>query len=70
MSFPRLSNYPNLGEPLVHTLIAEGQLDSPLFAFSLSSGGPSELDIGAVNPDLYSGALVWSAVTLQVCIIT
>ena len=68
MGFSIISEHANLGEPIIQTLIAQGQLDNSLFAFSLSSDAPSELNVGAVNPELYVGSFTWSAVIHEVCL--
>jgi len=51
--------------PVIQTLVAEGQLSDPVFAFKLASSG-SELRIGGVDTSLYTGSFTYTRVTLQV----
>lgn len=51
--------------PVVQTLMAEGQLSEPVFAFKLASSG-SELRIGSVDTSLYTGSFTYTPVTQQV----
>ena len=51
--------------PVIQTLIAEGQFSDHVFAFKLASSG-SELRIGGVNTAFYTGSFTYTPVTLQV----
>lgn len=51
--------------PVIQTLIAQGQLPEPVFAFKLASAG-SELSIGSVDTSLYTGSITYTPVTVQV----
>ncbi|KAI0299940.1 acid protease [Russula brevipes] len=44
--------------PLFQTLIAQGQVDSPIFGFKLATSG-SEVFLGDVNNDLFTGEVAW-----------
>ncbi|TCD61064.1 hypothetical protein EIP91_009067 [Steccherinum ochraceum] len=48
--------------PFVQTLIAEGQLDQPVFSFKLNTTG-SELLLGGANSELYKGDFTYVPVT-------
>ncbi|KAN0073788.1 Merops: A01.UPA [Tylopilus felleus] len=50
--------------PVIQTLIAQGQLPEPVFAFKLASAG-SELSIGSVDTSLYTGSITYTPVTVQ-----
>lgn len=63
MAFASISMF--RANPVVQTLIAEGQVSDPVFAFKLASSG-SELRIGGVNTALYTGSFTYTPVTLQV----
>lgn len=63
MAFPSISVFQ--ASPVVQTLIAEGQLSDPVFAFNLASSG-SELLIGGVDASMYTGSFTYTPVTLQV----
>ncbi|KAF9218310.1 acid protease [Gyrodon lividus] len=62
MGFQAFSYYDQ--SPFFQTLIAEGQTDEPVFAFSFADPGP-ELYIGGTNPDMYTGDFIWTPVTQQ-----
>lgn len=63
MAFANISVFQ--ADPVVETLIAEGQLSDPVFAFKLASSG-SELSVGGVNTALYIGSFTYTPVTQQV----
>jgi cathepsin D len=63
MAFANISAFGAI--PVVQTLIAEGQVSDPVFAFKLASSG-SELRIGGVNTALYTGSFTYTPITLQV----
>lgn len=63
MAFASISVFP--ANSVVQTLIAEGQLPDPVFAFKLASSG-SELRIGGVDTSLYTGSFTYTPVTQQV----
>ncbi|EGN96394.1 hypothetical protein SERLA73DRAFT_76353 [Serpula lacrymans var. lacrymans S7.3] len=60
MAFPILSVYG--ANPVFQTLVSEGVLPEPVFAFKLASSG-SELCIGGTNPSLYQGSFTYTPVT-------
>jgi len=62
MAFANISAFGAI--PVVQTLIAEGQVSDPVFAFKLASSG-SELRIGGVNTALYTGSFTYTPITLQ-----
>ncbi|KAF9239152.1 aspartic peptidase domain-containing protein [Melanogaster broomeanus] len=62
MSFKDISVYG--ANPVVQTLVAEGAISDPVFAFKLASSG-SELLIGGVNSALYTGSFTYTPVTEQ-----
>ncbi|KAI0315028.1 acid protease [Amylostereum chailletii] len=62
MAFPALSVYD--AAPFFQTLIAEGAVDSAVFAFKLAENG-SELFLGGTNAALYSGNFTYVPVTQQ-----
>ncbi|KAF9223908.1 Asp-domain-containing protein [Gyrodon lividus] len=47
--------------PVFQTLVAQGQTDEPVFAFSLAATG-AELYIGGTNPNMYTGDFTWAQV--------
>jgi hypothetical protein len=51
--------------PLFQTLVAQGCVTHPQFAFKLASTG-SELYLGGTNPELYEGFFTYIPVTTQV----
>lgn len=53
------------GNPVIQTLIAEGQLSDPVFAFNLASSG-SDLRIGGVDTSLYTGSFTYAPITQEV----
>jgi hypothetical protein len=73
MAFEDISEFQ--ANPLIQTLVAEGAISDPIFAFKLASSG-SELRIGGVNSALYTGSFTYAPVTEQVrssealCIVT
>jgi cathepsin D len=65
MGFPSISAYSK--RPVLQTMIAQGQLDYPVFAFKLAPrGNVSELSIGDVNHALYTGEFTYTPVTTEV----
>lgn len=54
-------------KPLFQTLIEQGQVDEPVFAFKIDDEDGSELKLGGVNHELYKGDIYWSAITTKVC---
>ncbi|KAF9218827.1 acid protease [Gyrodon lividus] len=62
MGFQAFSHYDQ--SPFFQTLIAEGQTDEPVFAFSFAAPGP-ELYLGGTNPDMYTGDFIWTPATQQ-----
>ncbi|KAI8865619.1 acid protease [Ramicandelaber brevisporus] len=48
-------------QPVMQTLISQGQVSEPVFAFKLSTSG-SELTIGGVNPEHYTGDFTYASV--------
>ncbi|KAH0830153.1 acid protease [Lanmaoa asiatica] len=62
MAFAGISLFP--ANPVVQTLIAEGQLSDPVFAFKLASSG-SELRIGGIDSSSYTGPFTYTPVTVQ-----
>lgn len=63
MAFANISVFH--ANPVVETLIAEGQLSDPVFAFKLASS-ESELSIGGVDSSLYTGSFSYTPVIQQV----
>lgn len=63
MAFATISVFQ--ANPVIQTLVAEGQLSDPVFAFKLASSG-SELRIGGIDTSLYTGSFTYTPVTLQV----
>ena len=63
MAFQEISAFH--ARPVIQTLVSEGQLSDPVFAFKLASSG-SELRIGGVNTALYTGSITYTPVTQQV----
>ncbi|KAH7884068.1 Asp-domain-containing protein [Phlebopus sp. FC_14] len=62
MAFESISSFG--ASPVFQNLISEGQVDSPVFAFKLASTG-SELFLGGVNSDLYTGDFTYVPVTQE-----
>ncbi|KAF9223186.1 Asp-domain-containing protein [Gyrodon lividus] len=62
MGFQSISVY--RGRPVFQTLIAMGQTDEPVFAFSFTAPGP-ELYLGGINPTMYTGDISYTPVTQQ-----
>ncbi|KAF5370147.1 hypothetical protein D9758_001280 [Tetrapyrgos nigripes] len=62
MAFPAISEFG--ANPVFQTLIAQGQVDEPVFAFKLSTSG-SELFLGGVNNDLFTGEFTQVPVTQE-----
>ncbi|KAG0269041.1 hypothetical protein DFQ27_004973 [Actinomortierella ambigua] len=50
--------------PLVQTLVAQGQLDEPVFSLKLASHG-SELFLGGKNGELFTGEITYTPVTQE-----
>ncbi|EIW85581.1 acid protease [Coniophora puteana RWD-64-598 SS2] len=59
-AFKAISNYGT--NSAFQTLVDEGALSEPIFAFKLASSG-SELSVGGVNNELYTGSLTYTPVT-------
>ena len=51
--------------PLFQTLVAQGSVTQPQFAFKLAETG-AELYLGGTNPELYKGCFTYVPVTEQV----
>ncbi|KAG2140974.1 aspartic peptidase domain-containing protein [Suillus bovinus] len=47
-----------------HTLVSQGAVPEPVFAFKLASSG-SELYVGGVNPSVYQGSFAYTPVTKE-----
>ncbi|KAI6009533.1 aspartic peptidase domain-containing protein [Pisolithus orientalis] len=62
MGFKSLSIYG--ADPVIQTLIDNNVISDPVFAVKLASSG-SELRLGGINSDLYSGSLTYTPVTQQ-----
>ncbi|KAI0075693.1 acid protease [Panus rudis PR-1116 ss-1] len=62
MAFKSLSDFNS--EPLFQTLVSQGQVDEPVFAFKLAAND-SELHLGGVNKALYKGDFTWLNVKKQ-----
>ncbi|KIK96001.1 hypothetical protein PAXRUDRAFT_774687 [Paxillus rubicundulus Ve08.2h10] len=62
MAFQSLSDYK--ASPLFQSLLSEGQVDEPVFAFKLAASG-SELFIGGTNTALYTGGFSYADVTQE-----
>ncbi|KAF9220178.1 acid protease [Gyrodon lividus] len=60
MGFPSISQFHQ--NPVFQTLVAQGQTDEPVFAFSFAAPGP-ELFLGGTNPDKYTGDFSYAQVT-------
>ncbi|KAF7982811.1 hypothetical protein HWV62_25743 [Athelia sp. TMB] len=59
MGFKSISDYG--ANPTFQTLVANGETDSPVFAFKLSSSG-AELSVGGTDSSLYSGDFTYAQV--------
>lgn len=66
MGFKSISEYK--ANPLFQTLIADGAVDQPVFAFKLSSSGAS-LYLGGTDDSLYSGNFTYVPVTKEVRVV-
>ena len=62
MGFQSISVYN--APPVFQSLVAEGQTDSPVFAMKLTASG-SELSLGGLNSDLYTGDVTYVPVSQQ-----
>ncbi|KAF9223025.1 acid protease [Gyrodon lividus] len=62
MAFPSISLYRS--SPVFQTLVATGQIDEPVFAFSFQAPGP-QLYLGGINPTMYTGEISYTPVTRQ-----
>jgi cathepsin D len=62
MGFQTISVYN--APPVFQSLIAQGQTDSPVFAMKLTANG-SELSLGGLDSDLYTGQVTYVPVTKQ-----
>jgi cathepsin D len=60
LGFQSISSYN--APPLWQSLFAEGQIDFPVFAMKLTTGG-SEMSIGGLNSDLYTGNITFVPVS-------
>jgi cathepsin D len=63
MAYQSLSSFNS--SPLFQTLVAQGQVAKPEFAFKLAENG-SELYLGGTNPELYEGDFTYVPVIDQV----
>ncbi|KAF9235757.1 aspartic peptidase domain-containing protein [Melanogaster broomeanus] len=64
MAFQSISQFNAM--PVFQTLLSQGVLDEPVFAFKLATTGPGpELYIGGTNPIQYMGDITYTAVTQQ-----
>lgn len=63
MGYQTISEYNS--PPFVQTLISQGKTDQPVFAFKLAKSG-SELYIGGVNKNLFTGSFTYVPVTTKV----
>lgn len=63
MAFKSVSKYGV--DPVFQTLVSQGAVPEPVFAFKLASSG-SELRIGGVNSALYKDSFTYTPVTQQV----
>jgi Eukaryotic aspartyl protease len=63
LGFPEASTFNTT--PVYHTLIEQGKVDKPVFAFKIANNG-SELMLGGVNHDLYQGHFYYSPLTADV----
>ena len=64
MGFESISVYG--ANPTFQTLVAEGQVDSPMFGFKFATSG-SELFLGGVNPDYNENSFTWVPLSNEVC---
>jgi cathepsin D len=62
MGFQSISDYN--ASPVFQTFVSQGQTSDPVFAMKLTSSG-SELTLGGVNSDLYSGDFTYVPVTQE-----
>jgi cathepsin D len=62
MGFQSISVYN--APPVFQSLVADGQTDSPVFAMKLAASG-SELTLGGLNSDLYTGDVTYVPVSQQ-----
>jgi Eukaryotic aspartyl protease len=62
MGFQSISSYG--ASPVFQTFVTQGQTSNPVFAMKLTSSG-SELTIGGVNPDLYTGDFTYVPVVKE-----
>ncbi|KAF9220374.1 acid protease [Gyrodon lividus] len=60
MAFSSIAEYND--RPVFQTLVAQGQTDEPVFAFSFAASGP-ELYLGGTNPAMYTGDFTYAQVT-------
>ncbi|KAF9222163.1 acid protease [Gyrodon lividus] len=60
MAFQSVSAYD--ASPVFQTLISDGEIDEPVFAFSFAAPGP-ELYLGGTNPAMYSGDFTYVGIT-------
>lgn len=63
MGYQSISQYNS--PPFFQTLVAQKKTTQPVFAFKLSQTG-SELFLGGVNTNLYTGVFSYAPVTTQV----
>lgn len=62
MGFQSISDYN--ASPVFQSFVSQGQTSDPVFAMKLTSSG-SELTLGGVNSDLYTGDFTYVPVTQQ-----
>ncbi|KAF9226015.1 acid protease [Gyrodon lividus] len=60
MAFASIAEYN--ARPVFQTLVAQGQIDKPVFAFGLRASG-AELYLGGTNPDMYTGDFTYAQVS-------
>ncbi|KAK3811379.1 MAG: aspartic peptidase domain-containing protein [Linnemannia elongata] len=62
MAFKSISQFE--GSPVAQSLIADGQMDEPVFSFKLAASG-SELYLGGANRSMYTGDFTYTPVTQE-----
>ncbi|KAF9220183.1 acid protease [Gyrodon lividus] len=62
MAFQCISEYNQ--SPVFQSLLTQGQIDEPVFAFNFAGPGP-ELYLGGTNPDVYTGDFSYAEVIEQ-----
>ena len=64
MGYQSISQYNS--PPFFQSLVAQSRTTSPVFAFKFAATGSSELYLGGVNTNLYTGSFSYASVTTQV----